>query len=356
MAAVLAIVLPPVPAYADSVRDRQWHLQFMKVATAHQISQGDGVVVAVTDTGVDPRSPELRDAVIPGLTNAAGRSGDGLTDTDGHGTSMAALIAGRGKDGDNGVLGIAPKSTVLPIRIDLGGLVGVPAYLAPGIDWAVDHGAKVISISSSTSEEPEIKTAVERAIAADVVVVAAAGNAPGDTRVAFPARLPGVLAVGGVDRQGNHASISATGPEMVIVAPAVDIVSVGLDSRYLTSSGTSDAAAIVAGAVALVRSEYPGLKGPEVIRRLTYTAQDKGAPGRDPEYGYGVIDLVKALTAEVPPAPVSAAPSGSGSRPPGDGLGGNPTAVIAAISAAVVVVVFIAVLQSIIRGRRRREH
>lgn len=354
IAAVAAtVVLAAVPAYADPIRDRQWHLQFLNVAAAHQISQGYGIVVAVLDTGVDPTSPELRQAVVPGLTNAAGQSGDGRVDTDGHGTSMASLIAGRGKDGDSGVLGIAPKATVLPVRVDLGGVGGTPKYLGPGIDWAVGHGAKVISISSGSSEEPTIKAAVERALAADVVVVAAAGNAPDTTKVAFPARLPGVVAVAGIDRQGNHASISAIGPETVLAAPAVDILSVGLDSRYMTSSGTSNATAIVAGAVALVRAKYPQLSQAEVVRRLTYTARDAGAPGRDPEYGYGIVDPVKALTADVPPAPSSAAPQPSASPLAGEATGGNRVAVIAAIGAAAVVVVFLAVLQSIIRSRRR---
>jgi subtilisin family serine protease len=150
-----------------------------------------------------------------------------------------------------------------------------------------------------------------------------------------------------VDRQGEHAPVSATGPETVLAAPAVDIVSVGLDSRYLTSSGTSNATAIVAGAVALVRARHPRLSGPEVIRRLTLTAQDKGDPGRDPVYGYGIVDLVQALTAEVPPPATSAPP------PKGKPGAGNRAAVIAAVAAAGVVLVLVAVLQMLIRGRRR---
>lgn len=140
---------------------------------------------------------------------------------------------------------------------------------------------------------------------------------------------------------------------MVLAAPAVDILSVGLDARYLTLQGTSAATAIVAGTVALVRARYPELRGPEVVRRLTYTARDAGAPGRDPEYGYGIVDPVKALTADVPPAPSSAAPQPSASPLAGEATGGNRVAVIAAIGAAAVVVVFLAVLQSIIRSRRR---
>lgn len=117
----------------------------------------------------------------------------------------------------------------------------------------------------------------------------------------YPASEPGVIAVGGVDRRGNHAAVSVTGPEIDVVAPAVDIYSTGINGGYRVGTGTSDATAIVAGAAALIRSKYPDLPAQEVAHRLTATAIDKGLPGRDDEYGYGVIDLVAALTADVPP-------------------------------------------------------
>ncbi|GAB3945999.1 hypothetical protein GCM10027614_38690 [Micromonospora vulcania] len=94
--------------------------------------------------------------------------------------------------------------------------------------------------------------------------------------------------------------MSVTGPEIDVVAPAVDIYSTSIDGKYRRGTGTSDATAIVAGAAALIRSKYPHLPASEVAHRLTATAVDKGPPGRDDEYGYGVIDLVAALTADVP--------------------------------------------------------
>ncbi|MER7005187.1 type VII secretion-associated serine protease mycosin [Dactylosporangium sp. NPDC000555] len=358
--AALAIVVTaavtgtPTPAAADSARDQQWHLAYLHVADAQKISQGEGVVVGVADSGVDASAPELTSAVLPG--NEFGRSGEGRVDTDGHGTAMAGLIAGRGKGHDDGVLGIAPKASILPLRVSRAPeFGGDPANLAAGIEWATAQGAKVICIALDVSQNPAMRAALEKALAADVVIVAAAGNLPGTKTVAYPARMPGVLAVGGIDQQGHHAEISTTGPEVAITAPAVDIVSLDFGARYRKGTGTSDAAAIVAGAAALVRAKYPQLSAQEVIRRLTYTAQDAGAPGRDPEYGYGILDLVKALTAEVPPASPSAAPEASPSAGPGKDAGGDRSvAVIAAIGAAVVVVVFISVLQSIIRGRRQR--
>lgn len=86
-----------------------------------------------------------------------------------------------------------------------------------------------------------------------------------------------------------------------MVAPATDIYSTSYDNKYTRGNGTSSATAIVAGAVALIRARYPELPATEVVHRLTATAVDKGAPGRDDQYGYGVIDLVAALTADVPP-------------------------------------------------------
>lgn len=141
------------------------------------------------------------------------------------------------------------------------------------------------------------------------MVVAAAGNSPQDSRVLWPAAYPGVIAAAGVDQQGNHAAVSVTGPEVVLAAPAVDIVSTGLNGGYRSGTGTSDATAIIAGAAALVRAKYPDLTAEQVVHRLTATATDKGPPGRDNEYGYGVLNIVKALTADLPPPATTAPPT-----------------------------------------------
>ncbi|WP_433214853.1 S8 family serine peptidase [Dactylosporangium sp. CS-047395] len=348
LATVVAVFTTTPAARADSVRDQQWHLTFLHIAEAHQISQGEGVLVAVEDSGVDATVPELSGAVVAGK-DFGGGTHDGRYDTDGHGTAMATLIAGRGRGAGNGVLGIAPKATILPVQVaSYLGFGGNAEDLAAGIDYAVERGAKVISISLGTNDLPVMRTAIQKALAADVVIVAAVGNKPKSDDVEFPANVPGVVAVGAVDKSGERAAVSVAGPEVALVAPGTDIVSRNLGGAARTGTGTSDSTAIVSGAAALVRSKYPQLSGPEVVRRLTLTAQDKGEPGRDPVFGYGVLDIVKALTAEIPPA---ASPQPS--APPGEGDGKGP-AVVAAIGVAVVVMVFIAVLQIIIRGRRQR--
>jgi type VII secretion-associated serine protease mycosin len=300
VAATLAV--PPVPAFADSTRDSQWHLKFINVAEAHKISTGKGVVVAVIDTGVNANHPDLQGNVQKGIDVTPGRSGDGQQDSDGHGTAMAGLIAAHGHGSDGGTLGIAPDATILPIRdADKFGF-GTSTGMVQGIDWAIGHGARVISISSAGSGSPELRAAVDRALRADVVVVAGVGNKPREVFVAFPAAIEGVVAVGATDRSGNHASVSVTGKQVVLSAPGVGITSTSNTGGYRTGTGTSDATAIVAGAAALVRAKFPNLSADEVVHRLTATATDKGAPGRDDEYGYGVLNLVAALTANVPPA------------------------------------------------------
>jgi type VII secretion-associated serine protease mycosin len=312
----LAVVLTAIasfvaPVRADPIRDAQWHLNFLRLAEVHSHSQGGTAQVAVIDSGVDTSHPDLAGRVVDG-TDLSG--GDGRTDREGHGTAMAGLIVARGRAGGAGALGVAPRATVVPIAA--GGPGRRPASEA--IDWAVQHGAKIICLAFGSGGDTRMERAVERAIAADAVVVAAAGNRPAASRIQAPARYPGVLAVVGVDREGHHAEVSVTGPEALLAAPAVEIVSTNAGGGYRTGTGTSDAAAIVAGAVALVRAKYPQLKAPEVIHRLTATAIDKGEPGRDDEYGFGVIDLVAALTADVPPlgSTAPARPSTAAAPPP----------------------------------------
>ncbi|WFE44968.1 S8 family serine peptidase [Verrucosispora sp. WMMD1129] len=301
---------------ADRIRNDQWHLRYLEVQKAHKINQGAGAVVAVPDTGVFPH-PDLRNNLLIGADVIPGGKGDGRQDRDSHGTAMAGLIAAHGKGTKTGALGVAPKAKIFPIFCMPAHGAGQPDALAEAINVAVDEGVDIISISSVGGTSAKLIRAIEAAIAADIVVIASVGNKPGDSRVGYPASHPAVIAVAGIDQDGNHHSNSAAGPEITLAAPGANLYSTSYDGHYSRGTGTSGAAAIVAGAAALIRAKYPYLPADEVAHRLTATAIDKGPPGRDDQYGYGVIDLVAALTADVPPRGFgsvrTAAPDAAGS-------------------------------------------
>lgn len=296
---------------ADQVRDAQWHLSFLHTSEATRLSEGGGVVVAVVDSGVDSSHPDLVGAILPGKN--MGGAGDGRTDVNGHGTGVAGLIAARGRQGSSGVLGIAPKANILPVQP---GGPGNP-LIAEAVVWATLHGATVICVALATGPSGALEAAIRQAVDSDVVIVAGAGNDP-NGGIQAPAKYDGVVAAMGVDRAGSRALFSPAGKESVLSAPAVDIVSTNTGGGYFKSQGTSDATAIIAGVAALVRSKFPNLSAREVVHRMTATAIDKGKPGRDDEYGYGIVNPVGALTADVPPLDPtqSADPSTATAQPP----------------------------------------
>jgi type VII secretion-associated serine protease mycosin len=303
---LLGALMAPSPASADSIRNREWILYASNVATAHGYSQGNGVTVAVIDTGVDAGHIDLRGNILPGTDFTSGSPhGTGTNDADGHGTGMAGLVVGHGHGTNDrdGILGIAPQAKVLPIRLishpfSNGGTAGL------AVAWAVAHGATVVCMAfGSNTSDSRTADALLAAEQANVVLVAAAGNVTqGSRMVEYPAAYPGVVAVAGTDEHGNHSKVSVIGNLVTLAAPSDDIPTTYNNGGYAIGSGTSSSTAIVAGAAALVRSRFPNLTAGEVVNRLTATAIDKGPPGHDDEYGYGLINLVGALTAQVPPA------------------------------------------------------
>jgi len=293
----------------DPVRQAQWYLEFLHMEQVHQLSRGAGVIVGLIDTGVAAH-PDLAGSVLPG-TDFSPLKSDGRTDTFGHGTAMAGVIAGHGR-----ILGIAPEAKILPVRpvftTDDGGV----ADSEEPVRWAVDHGATVISLSIGDDEpNPAWGRAIQYALSKDVVVVAAVNNKGQGTHPSGLAMVPGVVVVSGVGKTGKFDPISLVGDVVTVSAPSRDCWSTRIGGQYSAGSGTSYATAITAGVVAVIRSRFPDLDGPGVVRRLTETAHDEGADGRDPLYGFGVIDPLRALTATLPSQtpspsePSSASPS-----------------------------------------------
>jgi type VII secretion-associated serine protease mycosin len=307
-AALLAGPLVAAPGHADQVRDGQWQVGYLDLATAHTVTRGAGVTVAVIDSGVDADHPDLRGNLLPGVDLVNPDNPDAWA-PEPHGTLVAGVLAGHGHGpgGGDGVLGLAPDARVFPVRVSTGDDdQPVRGRIADGVREAVAGGARVISISLSADRTEVDERAVEAARRADVVVVAAAGNRPDAQGVSFPAALPTVVAVGAVDRDGNRADFSVTGPELALTAPGDEIVTTGPGDEYVVASGTSLAAPVVAGTAVLVRAAFPDLTADQVIHRLVSTATDAGPPGWDERYGHGIVDPVAALTAQLagpPPVP-----------------------------------------------------
>jgi subtilisin family serine protease len=328
--AILGAFVVQGPVMADRIRNEQWYLQRLNASAAWRYSTGAGVLVAVLDSGVDATHPDLVGQVLPGAGFVAGSQTDGRVDPVGHGTTVAAIIAGRADDG-TGVRGLAPNARILPVRVlDDDNKYDDATVVANGLRWAVEHGASVVNLSlGGTVRSQSLADALGYAAAHDVVVVSCTGNRtatdPTRSEVWYPAREPGVVAVSGLaspstanqqttvavpatPRGGAGAGAGAmdtlwagsvTGPQTVLVAPAADLTG-ARPGGYWRVQGTSFAAPLVAATAALIRSRWPSLDAANVINRMIRTARDLGATGRDDQYGFGEVDPYSALNATVP--------------------------------------------------------
>lgn len=324
----LAAGLAAAPAaQADSWRDKEYWLAESGITKAWQVSKGAGVKVAVIDSGVDASHPDLKGAVVGGYDASGSGDPDGQKSIGGkpeHGTLVATMLAGRGHQpadataspspnaagtGPDGIVGVAPEAQILSVSTWLGS--ANPAgktdqdQIPEAVRWAVDSGAKVINISlgSTTPQWPQSwDAAFLYAEQKDVVIVAAAGNrVGGNIQVGAPATIPGVLTVAGLDRKGA-ASIdsSSQGISIGVAAPAENLLGGLPGGGYAEWAGTSGATPIVAGVAALIRSKWPDMSAKQVINRIVSTAKDAGAPGKDPLYGFGVLNAEAALKDPVP--------------------------------------------------------
>lgn len=396
-AAVMALTLlgiGPTPAHAESVRDMQWHLDAMGAEKIWEVSQGEGVVVAVIDSGVNDTVADLRGQVLPGKDYSR-MSGDENNDIDDHGTSMAALIAGTGARGpEQGSFGLAPKAKILPIRIAYNQeqlQQKVDPYtvgMAKAIRYAADSQAKVISISvamSAPSPDPQLAEAVRYALSKNKLIFAGVGNsADTNNDVEYPAATPGVVGVGGLTRKAAWWPKSQTGPQVDLAAPAEDVVKAcSKGTQLCKGSGTSNSTALASASAALIWSKHPDWTNNQVLRVMLNTAgKPKSGKERTDYLGYGTIRPLRALTTPGDPGPAdvyplpdlaaaeaSAAPSASaspsaapapskaGSTPPpaaAPSEGGGNTGLWIALGVGAAVLVGGAVTAVALRSRRRR--
>jgi subtilisin len=257
---------------------------------------GAGIDVAILDTGIDSRHPDL--VVVDGVnySDASGTPGStdpaDWNDNHGHGTHCAGIVAAL--NNSVGVVGVAPGARLHAVKVlDDSGL-GYTSDIIQGLEWCVTHHMHVASLSLGGGGSTSLQNACDEAFAAGVLLVAAAGNAGGP--VSYPAAYPSVIAVSATDAQDQLASFSNFGPEIALAAPGVNIYSTYKGGSYATLSGTSMACPHVTGVAALVWAA--GAASNTAVRDvLTGTAEDLGTPGRDTSFGYGLVDAQRATGA-----------------------------------------------------------
>ncbi|TBL35316.1 type VII secretion-associated serine protease mycosin [Verrucosispora sp. SN26_14.1] len=289
---------PPAPA--RPVATAPWPQERYAPARLSPLANGSGVTVAVVDSGVDRRHPQLADRVLDGL-DLLDPGGDGTRDCVGHGTGVASIIAAAPHDGV-AFHGLAPNARILPVRVSEqqvvdgrgAGRTVAPEEFATAIRWAVDNDADVINLSVVLyADRPTVRAAIAYAAARDVIVVAAAGNlhGEGDPRP-YPAAYGSVIGVGAIGADGTRAGFSQTGSYVDLVAPGTDVLIAAPGRGHHRAEGTSYAAPFVAATAALVRQYRPELSAAEVARRIIATADP--APGTG--YGAGVLNPYRAVT------------------------------------------------------------
>ncbi len=274
-----------------------WGVERVKAPLVWSETTGSGVKIAILDTGIGPHE----DLFVAGGTNTIG--GSSYDDDNGHGTHVAGTVAAL--NNDIGVVGVAFDASIYSVKVLDSSGSGTIDSVVQGIQWAVDNGMDIISMSLGTkSHYDALKEAVDTAYSKGLLNVAAAGNegnpaGKGDN-IIYPARYASVIAVGATDKDDNRATFSSTGPDLELMAPGVKILSTYLNNDYTELSGTSMATPHVSGVAALVWAINPDLTNVEMRKILQDTATDLGDPGKDDKYGYGLVNAQAAVEAAAP--------------------------------------------------------
>jgi len=375
------VCTPSAEADPGSLQSQEWWISRLGLGDAWKISKGAGVTVAVLDSGVKASVGDLRGAVLPGFDSSG--PGDARTDPDGHGTSMAVEIAGRGSN--PGMLGVAPAAKILPVVVPIQNENDYTVVALNKLS-ASAHPPQVVSMSYGEAGAcpTDLQAAIKKAVDKGMILVASAGNEGSSTNQSqSPANCAGVVAVGAFGNDLKPWVKSQRQPYVGLAGPGVHIV--GYDAATLKTAyynGTSDAAAIVSASIALVRSHFPQMPSRQLVARFIATArQFDGAQGTHSDVlGWGaarphhaLIDKVSAnapnpiydalatvSTGEPSAHPSSSATSSTATTPRSQASTGtghaasssSNTGVVIGIVAAVVVVVLL-VIGFALRQRRR---
>jgi hypothetical protein len=272
----------------------------LRLPQAHTLAHGANVTIAVIDSGIDVKHPELANAIADSFDALGSKEGPHA-----HGTGIAGAIVSHAR-----LMGSAPEARILAIRAfgaAPNGAESTSYVILKGLDYAAAHGAQVVNMSFAGPKDGLIERAIAATVAKGIVMVAAAGNAGPKSPPLYPAANANVIAVTATDAQDRLFAASNRGSHIAISAPGVDIFLPAPDEKYQMTSGTSFSAAYVSGLAALMLERNPALKPGEVRAILMKTARDLGAPGRDDLFGAGEADAFAAVSAVAPAMPVATA-------------------------------------------------
>ena len=285
----------------------QYAIAQLRLPQAHKLARGMNVTIAVIDSGIDVKHPELVNSIADSFDALGSKEGPHV-----HGTGIAGAIVAHAR-----LMGSAPEARLLAIRAfgaGAGGAESTSYVILKALDYAAEHGAQIINMSFAGPKDMLIERGVAAIASRGILMVAAAGNAGAKSPPLYPAANPNVIAVSGTDAQEKLFSASNRGNHIAIAAPGADIFLPAPDEKYQITSGTSFSAAYVSGVAALILERNPALKPNDVRAILEKTARDLGTPGRDELFGAGEADAFAAVTAavagpEVPVAAVSGKPA-----------------------------------------------
>jgi hypothetical protein len=278
---------PGAPSPGDPA---QYMVNKLQLEEVHRLATGRNVTVAVIDSEVDRRHTEIA-SVISGAFDAVGAGEKAHS----HGTAMVGAIASR-----NRLVGVAPNARILAVRAfgeTAASAEGTSFNIVRGIEWAVAQGARVINMSFAGPHDPALQRALKMAADKGVVLVAAVGNAGPKSPPLFPGADNNVISVTATDSDDKLFRQANQGGYVTIASPGVEILAPAPGEAYQMSTGTSIATAHISGVVALMLERDPSLTPAQIKQILESTATDLGAKGKDPLYGWGLVNPVKALAA-----------------------------------------------------------
>jgi subtilisin family serine protease len=276
-----------------------WGLKSLNVPEVWLKTEGEGIKIAILDTGIAMQHPDLQDSIIASQDFTGKGS---VEDGNGHGTHCAGIAAA--VRNNKGIIGVAPKAKIMCAKVLNNRGSGTLDWIVKGIHWAYDEGADIISMSlGSSNGTPALEQAVRKVIDGGKILIVAAGNAgEGSDTIRYPGRYKDVICVGAINREMKRSQFSSTGPNLTIMAPGEQVMSCYPPDTFAKFSGTSMAAPFIAGVAALILSKHrshggytPCATQQQMFEHLTKEATDIDDPGWDVRTGWGIVNPLKSV-------------------------------------------------------------